>query len=163
VILASSGTTGRPKIIPLSHRNVLATCAALTERLHLSSGDRTLAVVPPWFGQGLSSTLAVTMYSGGSVICAPGLDVSRIADWLIRLQPTWYPAGSSSQARILNALGGAIDRHRLRFIRTAGESLPVGTREDLEAHFGVPLIEAYGLTEALGVTINPLPPGRRKP
>lgn len=161
VLIATSGTTGRPKIIPLRHRHVLASAAALASAQQLQPTDRALAIVPFWFGQGFVSTLVASLAVGGSVVCARAMMPEQFDHWLGVVQPTWYTAPPSMHAHLVAVTGDSRSTYTLRFIRAAGSVLSEDVRHALEARFGAPVIDVYGLTEALGLAATPFAPQPR--
>ena len=167
LVLHTSGTTSRPKIVPLLHRNVCATAENIRRTLRLEAGDRCLNVMPLFHIHGLMACVLSTLHAGGSVYCAPGFNALRIFGWLADADPTWYSAVPTMHQTIL-ARGGRnadiIARLRLRFIRSSSAALPSRVMAELEQLFGAPVVEAYAMTEAAHqMTCNPLPPAARKP
>lgn len=166
LILHTSGTTSRPKMVPLSHRNLRSTATAISETLRLSSEDVCLNVMPLFHIHGLVGVLLSSMNAGACVICTSGFDGERLAGWLSKLRPTWYSAVPTIHQSVLSVARSADKRlnHNLRLIRSSSSSLPPQVMADLEATFDVPVIESYGMTEAAHqMASNPLPPGERKP
>ncbi|MGK2915903.1 MAG: non-ribosomal peptide synthetase [Porticoccaceae bacterium] len=165
MILPTSGTTARPKIVPLSHANLVASVRSIIQHFGLSSADRCLNVRPLFHGNGLISTLLATISSGGSVVCMPGLDGDAFFDWVAQYQPTWYSLVPAMHQWVI--AHGALYRqkapnHRFRFLRSGAAPLAPTTLHSLEALMGAPVIEAYGMTERTPIAINPLPPALRK-
>ena len=128
--------------------------------------------MPLFHIHGLIAAVLATAAAGGSVVCAPGFNALRFFAWLAAVEPSWYTAvptmhqailtraARNAAARVAVTHGGA----RLRFIRSSSASLPPSVMADLEATFGAPVIESYGMTEAAHqMTSNPLPPRPRKP
>ncbi len=167
LILHTSGTTSRPKIVPLSQRNLIASAANIVRSLALTPADRCLNVMPLFHIHGLVAGVLSTLASGGSVACTPGFDAFNFFAWLDELKPTWYTAVPTMHQLILGRAARQADiiaRNRLRFLRSSSASLPPVVMEQIEAAFGAPMIEAYGMTEASHqMATNPLPPGERKP
>ena len=165
LILHTSGTTSRPKIVPLSHRNLCASARNIADTLGLNASDLCLNIMPLFHIHGLMAALVASLGAGGAVCAAPGFDALRFFAWLEETRPTWYTAVPAMHQTILRRADrnrATIDNARLRFIRSASSPLPHQTLAELEATFGVPVIEAYAMTEAAHqVTSNPLPPGRR--
>ncbi len=165
LLMQTSGTTSRPKLVPLTHRNLLVSALNNRATLRLSEDDRYLNIMPLFH---LHSLLLVvsTLLSGGSVIAAPAYEPGRFFGWLDELEPTWYSAAPTLHQAILAEASNNIDvlaRRPLRFIRSSAAPLPRPVMADLERVFQAPVIEAYGMTEApFPVTSNPLPPGNRK-
>ena len=167
LVLHTSGTTSRPKIVPLLHRNVCATASNIRETLSLSPEDRCLNVMPLFHIHGLMACVLATLGAGGSVYCTPGFNALKFFGWLDDCVPTWYSAvPTMHQAILARAARNAetVDRAELRFIRSSSASLPARVMAELEETFGAPVVEAYAMTEAAHqMTCNPLPPARRKP
>ena len=167
LILHTSGTTSRPKIVPLSHQNVCASAANIQRTLELSAADRCLNVMPLFHIHGLMAAVLAPLGVGGSIFCSPGFNVLRFYSWLDEARPTYYTAVPTMHQAILARAPRnreAIERAALRFIRSASASLPPQVMAELEETFGAPVVEAYAMTEAAHqMTCNPLPPAARKP
>ena len=167
LVLHTSGTTSRPKIVPLSHRNVFASAEHICETLYLKKGDRCLNVMPLFHIHGLIAAILASLYAGASVFCTPGFNGLRFFSWLEEAKPTWYTAVPTMHQMILSMAGrnqDIIDSNGLRFIRSSSASLPPQVMQRLEEVFGSPVVEAYAMTEAAHqMTCNSLPPGKRKP
>ena len=164
LLLSTSATTGRAKLVPLTHANLQAQCLQTARALELSNLDRLLSLMPLFHLQGILTFLA-QFYSGGCVICVPGFDAEQFLSWLEEFRPTWYTA-SPTMHRAIQTLLESRDLPtpcRLRFVRSIGAPLPPALIASLESTLSAPVIEGYGLTEVGAVTSNPLPPGRRKP
>ncbi|MFN0094927.1 MAG: AMP-binding protein [Dehalococcoidia bacterium] len=163
LVLQTSGTTGTPKTVPLSHGQLIASARNIAASLAVTPADRTLALMPLFHIHGIVASLLATLASGGSVACPPPFDAFRVSEWVAELSPTWYSAVPTVHQAILQrrAVGPS---HRLRFVRSSSAAMPDSVREGVEAMLGVPLVEAYGMTEAAHqIACNPLPPGIRKP
>ncbi|MER8630303.1 acyl--CoA ligase [Mesorhizobium opportunistum] len=167
LLLHTSGTTSRPKLVPLSHANIAASAAHIGATLGLTADDRCLNIMPLFHIHGLIAAVLSSLASGGSIYCTPGFNALRFFQWLGEARPSWYTAVPTMHQAILaraarntEALAGA----RLRFIRSSSASLPAQVMAELEATFGCPVIESYGMTEAAHqMASNRLPPGLRKP
>lgn len=165
LILHTSGTTSRPKMVPLTHRNVCASALNIAATLALTPSDRCLNVMPLFHIHGLMGCLLSSMAAGASVVCTPGFQAEAFLTWLRECQPTWYSAVPTihQAALALVQQQGNFER-TLRLIRSSSAAMPARVMADIEATFGVPVIEAYGMTEASHqMTSNPLPPAARKP
>jgi acyl-CoA synthetase (AMP-forming)/AMP-acid ligase II len=166
LVLHTSGTTARPKVVPLTHRNITASALHVARALALSTDDRSLAVMPLFHVHGLVAAMLAPLAAGGTVVCTPGASGgARVLEGLASSRATWYTAVPSMHQAIL---AGAIATGRvassLRLIRSASAPLPPHVQEAMEQTFGVPVIEAYGMTEAAHqIASNPLPPRPRKP
>jgi oxalate---CoA ligase len=162
LVLHTSGTTARPKIVPLSHRLLALSAATVAATLELTPRDRCLNVMPLFHIHGLVAALLSSLSAGASVICTPGFHAPSFERWLSELDPTWYTAVPTMHQAVLARQPSAATS--LRFIRSSSAPLPPRVHAELEEAFGVPVIEAYGMTEsAHQMTSNPLPPGVRKP
>ena len=167
LVLHTSGTTSRPKIVPLSHANLCASARHIGATLKLGAGDLCLNVMPLFHIHGLVAGVLSSLAAGAAVACTPGFNALRFYAWLDELKPTWYSAVPTMHQAILARAGrnaDAIARSRLRLIRSSSASLPPQVMAQLEETFGAPVIESYGMTEASHqMTSNPLPPAARKP
>jgi oxalate---CoA ligase len=167
LLLHTSGTTARPKLVPLTHANLCASAASVAASLSLNADDRGLAVMPLFHIHGLVASVLAPLSVGSSVVATPGFDGVRFLGWLSELQPSWYTAVPSMHMTVLDRLRrdpGAATAVALRFVRSSSAALPTAVLEGLEHAFGCPAIEAYGMTEAAHqMASNPLPPAGRKP
>lgn len=167
LILHTSGTTSRPKIVPLLQRNVSVSARNIARSLALTAEDRSLNVMPLFHIHGLVASLSASMAAGASVWCAPGYSALRIFAQIEDADPTWITAvPTMHQANLARAERHleTISRSRLRFLRSSSASLPAPVMEKLAATFGVPVIEAYGMTEAAHqMCSNPIEPGAQRP
>jgi oxalate---CoA ligase len=162
LVLHTSGTTARPKIVPLTHANLAASARHIGRTLGLGPPDVCLNIMPLFHIHGLMAAVLASVAAGGSVICTPGLTGFRFFTWLRDIRPTWYSAVPTMHQTLLDLaprFKDVIAGGRLRFIRSSSASLPAAVMSRLEEAFGVPVIEAYGMTEASHqMTSNPLPP-----
>ena len=167
LVLHTSGTTSRPKIVPLLHRNVCATAANIRRTLRLEPADRCMNMMPLFHIHGLMACVLSTLHTGGSVYCAPGFNALKVFGWFADCDPTWYSAvPTMHQAIVARAARNrvVVERMNLRFIRSSSAALPTRVMAELEDLFAAPVVEAYAMTEAAHqMTCNPLPPAPRKP
>jgi acyl-CoA synthetase (AMP-forming)/AMP-acid ligase II len=167
LVLHTSGTTSRPKIVPLSQRNVCASAGHIRDILRLTSADRGLSIMPLFHIHGLIGSVLSTLTAGGSVFCTPGFNALKFFAWMDEAKPTWYTAVPTMHQAILARAANnreTIARHPLRFIRSSSSSLPPQVLHELEQVFNAPVLESYGMTEASHqMTSNPLPPRPHKP
>ncbi|MBO0692357.1 MAG: AMP-binding protein [Acidimicrobiaceae bacterium] len=147
LVLHTSGTTSRPKIVPLRHRNLTASARNIAESLRLTPADRSLNVMPLFHIHGIMAGLLAPLSVGGSVICTPGFDAFGFHRWVDELKPTYYSAVPTMHQMVL-ARAPEPRRSTLRFVRSSSASLPPPVFESLRRLFDVPVIEAYGMTEA---------------
>jgi acyl-CoA synthetase (AMP-forming)/AMP-acid ligase II/acyl carrier protein len=167
LLLFTSGTTSRPKLVPLTQAGLCASARNIGRTLQLGPADRCLNVMPLFHIHGLIGGLLSSLAAGGSVVCTPGFSASDFFRWLEDFSPTWYTAVPTMHQAVLarHARLEAQPRFpRLRFIRSSSSALSPQVMAALEAAFDAPAIEAYGMTEAAHqMASNPLPPARRKP
>lgn len=167
LLLQTSGTTSRAKLVPLSHANLLASALHVAAVLELGPSDRCLSVMPLFHIHGIVACLLASMLAGGSVICSEPVPGDDLLELIRERRPTWL----SAVPTILQGLVGATPAagsppppHALRFLRSSSASLAPALAQRLEEVFGVPVIEAYGMTEAAHqICSNRLPPARRTP
>ncbi len=166
LVLHTSGTTSRPKIVPLRQRNLCRSAAGIAESLHLTAADCSLNVMPLFHIHGLLAGLLAPLSVGGSVAATEGFDAFRFFSQLRTLRPTYYTAVPTMHQMVLARSARHAGEARsagLRFVRSSSASLPAPVLDDLRELFGVPVIEAYGMTEATHqMCANPLPPGAAK-
>jgi acyl-CoA synthetase (AMP-forming)/AMP-acid ligase II len=166
LVLHTSGTTSRPKIVPLTHANLIASASNIVRTLNLTVDDCCLNVMPLFHIHGLAAAVLATIASGGSVFCTPGFNALKFFAWMEEARPSWYTAvPTMHQAILARASRNAeiIEANPLRFIRSSSASLPAPVLKELETTFDCPVIEAYSMTEAAHqMTSNQLPPGIRK-
>jgi oxalate---CoA ligase len=167
LVLHTSGTTSRPKIVPLTQRNVCASAAHIRESLSLTASDCCLNVMPLFHIHGLIAAVLATLGAGAQVFCTPGFNALKFFAWMDEAHPTWYTAVPTMHQAILARADRnreILQRNRLRFLRSSSASLPPQVMTALEETFGAPVVEAYGMTEAAHqMAANPLPPRERKP
>jgi acyl-CoA synthetase (AMP-forming)/AMP-acid ligase II len=166
LVLHTSGTTSRPKIVLLSHQNLIASARNIVRTLNLSPQDCCLNIMPLFHIHGLVAAILASLASGGSVFCTTGFNALKFFAWMEEGRPTWYTAVPTMHQAILARAPrntDILEANPLRFIRSSSASLPATVLEELEAIFGCPVIEAYSMTEAAHqMTSNQLPPGQRK-
>jgi acyl-CoA synthetase (AMP-forming)/AMP-acid ligase II len=167
MLLPTSGTTARSKIVPQRHVGMCASAYAHAAALALKETDRCLNVMPLFHGHGFHGTLVASLAAGASVVCTPGFDAERFSGWLTAFQPTWYTAVPTMHQAILAHARHSRERladSGLRFVRSSSASLPPSIFAELERAFEAPLIEWYGMTEVTSspIACNPLPPRQRK-
>lgn len=166
LVLHTSGTTSRPKIVPLTHTNILTSAHNVQSTLGLVQSDLCLNIMPLFHIHGLIGATLSSLIAGAGIVCSPGFNVSKFFGWLEEFRPTWYTAVPTIHQAILDAWSEhhkTIARCPLRFIRSCSSPLPPSVMVELENVFKVPVIESYGMTEAAHqMTSNPLPPREQK-
>lgn len=166
VMLHTSGTTARPKLVGLARDQLRQSIGAIKASLALGPQDRGLCVMPLFHIHGLMAGLCAPLAAGGSVVCTPGFDGLAFFRQLAEFRPSWYSAVPSMHRAILGRVphnGDIVAQSRLRFVRSSSAALPVGVLQALEQSFGCPVIEAYGMTEAAHqICTNALDAGGRR-
>lgn len=167
LILHTSGTTSRPKMVPLTHRNLCASATHIAGTLKLGNSDLCLNMMPLFHIHGLVGCILASLAAGGHILCTNAFAANRFPAWLNQWKPSWYSAvPTMHQAIVAHLKGGGLSpfENHLRFIRSSSAALPPSVMGDLEQIFQVPVIESYGMTEASHqMASNPLPPCARKP
>ncbi len=165
LLLPTSGTTGSPKIVPLSQANVCAGAANIVRAMNLGPGDRLLSLAQLHHIAGISLTLAA-LSAGGSVYCTPGFHAPDFFPWMEEADPTWLWVAPAMLHEIVGraaAYQEVLARSRLRLIRVGSAPLAERLRAEAEELLHVPVLENYGMTEAAPqIASTPLPPGKRK-
>ena len=167
LVLHTSGTTSRPKLVPLSQQNITASARNISESLSLTSEDRCLNIMPLFHIHGLIAAVLGSIHAGASISCTPGFNALKFFQWLEEVNPSWYTGVPTMHQGILARASrnqDIIDKVKLRFLRSSSASLPPQVMKQLEETFGAPVIEAYGMTEASHqMACNPLTEGSQKP
>lgn len=168
LILHTSGSTGRPKRVPLTHANLSISAQNVARTYELGPEDVSLCVMPLFHVHGLVASTLATLATGGTVLVPSKFN--PLSFWRIARdhRATWYSAVPTLHQLLLARTPAGAPRPEgaegLRFIRSCSASLAPQVMHDLEAAFGAPVLEAYGMTEAAHqMASNPLPPGARKP
>jgi acyl-CoA synthetase (AMP-forming)/AMP-acid ligase II len=163
LVLHTSGTTGRPKAVPLTHRNLLRTMKNIQATYELSPKDRTMLVMPLFHVHGLLAGFLAPLASGGSVIVPPKFSASEFWADFNQHEANWYTAVPTIHQILLRSPVPS-PKPNIRFIRSCSSPLSPKVFHELEETFGAPVLEAYAMTEASHqMTSNPLPPGKRMP
>src|SRR3954447_5772585 len=167
LLLHTSGTTSRPKLVPLTQANISASARNIGATLALTPADVCLNIMPLFHVHGLMAGVLASLAAGGQVCCTPGFNALRFFHWLEEVHPTWTTGVPTMHRAILGRAERnpeILARRRLRFIRSSSAQLRPRLMEQLEQTFQAPVIEAYGMTEAAHqMASNPLPPRERKP
>ena len=167
MVLHTSGTTSRPKIVPLSQANLAASARNIRDTLQFKATDCGLNIMPLFHIHGLIAGVLAPLAAGSQVFCTPGFNALRFFAWMDEAHPSWYTAVPTMHQTIVSRAPKSteiIARNPLRFLRSSSSSMPPQVIGELEAIFNAPLIEAYGMTEATHqMASNPLPPAVRKP
>lgn len=151
LLLHTSGTTARPKLVPITQSAFCLSAQSVAASLNLSARDVSLNVMPLFHVHGLVASLAASLSAGGGVWCSPGFSALHFRRWLEESGATWYSAVPSMHQAVLNrAMRGddALPAHNLRLIRSCSAPLMEATWRELESVFRAPVVQAYGMTEA---------------
>jgi acyl-CoA synthetase (AMP-forming)/AMP-acid ligase II len=164
LLLHTSGTTSRPKQVPLRHRNLLASAAAIVEHYQLGPGDVSYCVMPLFHVHGLVASTLSTLAADGTVVVPRQVIRRRFREHLRTYRVSWFSAGPTLHHMLLEHGGDdTADFPDLRFTRSCSSALSATLCERAERHYGVPMLEAYGMTEASHqIASNPVPPGQRR-
>ncbi|KAK4965635.1 hypothetical protein LTR66_012109 [Elasticomyces elasticus] len=163
LVLHTSGTTGRPKAVPLSHRNLTRTMKNIQQTYQLTPADRTMLVMPLFHVHGLLAGFLAPLLSGGSVIVPGAFSASSFWKNFNEYQANWYTAVPTIHQILLKS-PPPNPKPNIRFIRSCSSPLSPKTFHELEKIFDAPVLEAYAMTEAAHqMTSNPLPPAKRQP
>jgi acyl-CoA synthetase (AMP-forming)/AMP-acid ligase II len=164
LVLHTSGTTSRPKRVPLSHANLMTSTRNVAETYDLTQEDVSFCVMPLFHVHGLVASTLATLYTGGTIVVVPQFNPLSFWTTVDTHKVTWYSAVPTLHQMLLaRAREKPKGAENLRFIRSCSAALAPKTMEELESKFGAPVLEAYGMTEAAHqMSSNPLPPGIRK-
>jgi len=166
LVLHTSGTTSRPKIVPLTQKNILASTANLVRTLRLNPEDKCLNVMPLFHIHSFVVSLAV-LISGGTLVCVPVFVADEFFAWLDLYRPTWYTAAPTIHLAILKEAENnqnILEKIKLKMIRSSSAPMSKEVILKLEEIFKAPVLESYGMTEAaLQITSNQFLPEKRKP
>ena len=158
LVLHTSGTTSRPKIVPLRQSNVCASARNIRSSLAFTAADRGLNIMPLFHIHGLIAGILAPLSAGGQVSCTPGFNALKFFGWMSEVRPTWYTAVPTMHQAILARASrntDVIKANPLRFIRSSSSSMPPQVMRALEDAFGAPLIEVRGDNVMSGYENNP--------
>ncbi|MCY4654720.1 MAG: acyl--CoA ligase [Dehalococcoidia bacterium] len=165
LFLHTSGTTSRPKGVPLTHANLLASLKNIGDTYALTPDDIAMVVMPLFHVHGLIGVALSTLSTGGSIVVPSRFSASRFWHEQSSTGATWYSAVPTiHQILLMRADDDDAPYESFRFIRSCSAALAPSVFNDLESRFGAPVLEAYGMTEASHqMASNLLPPGSRRP
>jgi acyl-CoA synthetase (AMP-forming)/AMP-acid ligase II len=165
LFLHTSGTTSRPKGVPLTDRNLMNSIRNIVATYALTPDDTSLIVMPLFHVHGLLGATLSTLHSGGTVVIPSRFSAGTFWEQVATHRATWYSAVPTIHQILLGrADADRAPRQGLRFIRSCSSALAPAVFAQLEDRFGAPVLEAYGMTEAAHqMASNPQPPGVRKP
>jgi acyl-CoA synthetase (AMP-forming)/AMP-acid ligase II len=165
LLLHTSGTTSKPKTVPLSQSNLAYSARTIVATYALDRDDISYCVMPLFHIHGLVAATLAALAAGGTVVVPAKFSATTFWDDVITSGATWYTAVPTIHHVVLATTQDGRQRgHRLRFVRSCSSTLPPPLWRRFEAAVGVPLVEAYGMTEASHqMTANLLPPAERRP
>jgi acyl-CoA synthetase (AMP-forming)/AMP-acid ligase II len=168
LLLHTSGTTSRPKQVPLLHRNLLASARAIARHYTLGPEDVSYCAMPLFHVHGLVASTFAALLAGGHVVVPTRFTPQRLLAHLEPYGATWLSAGPTIHQMVLEradrARASAPLATGLRFLRACSSALSPALMARLEQRFEAPVLEAYGMTEASHqIASNPLPPAARRP
>jgi len=164
VCLTTSGSTGEPKGVILTERQIAWTAEQIHVGHRLTPQDRGLTVLPFFHVNAPVVSLCASLMAGSTVVIARRFSRRRFWSWIEQYGITWASIVPTILAILLETEKPAFLPGTLRFVRTASAPLPAADLLAFEARFGIPVIETYGLSEAASqIVANPVPPGRHKP
>jgi oxalate---CoA ligase len=162
LLLHTSGTTSRPKQVPLLQRNLTAQARSIATHYELTESDVSFCAMPLFHVHGLVASTLAQLAAGGTVVVPRRFSPRRFHAQAPAHGVTWLSAGPTLHQMILEHATGPLSS--LRFLRSCSSALPVQLMRDVEDRYQVPIVEAYGMTEATHqMTSNPLPPAVRRP
>jgi acyl-CoA synthetase (AMP-forming)/AMP-acid ligase II len=164
LILHTSGTTSRPKQVPLLQRNLMASSRTIAGHYMLGNEDVSFCGMPLFHVHGLVASVFSTLAAGGTVVLPRRLSPRRFWQQAREHGITWLSAGPTLHQMILEKVDDEAPPETLRFVRSCSSAVSPALIERGEQVYGAPMLEAYGMTEASHqVASNPLPPARRVP
>lgn len=162
LLLHTSGTTSHPKQVPLLHRNLVASSRAIAEHYALSPDDVSFSVMPLFHVHGLVASVLGQLAAGGTVIAPRRLAGGPFWSSLAGANVTWFSGSPTLLTMLLDQRPDEWAAPSLRFVRSCSAALSSDLFERVERELSVPLLQAYGMTEASHqISSNPLPPARR--
>jgi oxalate---CoA ligase len=165
VLLSSSGTTGTPKIVPLSERQLLAVAGRVAAHHRLGPDELGYSPLPLFHVNAQVVGLLSTLVAGGGLVIDRRFHRTDFWALLASWKVTWLNAVPAVLAILADAVGpDEATAERVRFARSASAPLPAPVQARFERRCGVSVLETYGMTEAASqVTANPLDPEARRP
>ena len=164
LLITTSGTTAKPKVLPILQNDLIDSIRRQVQVLRFTPADRCLGVAPMFTTSGIRRSVLGMMVAGGSIVCPVEFDAGQFLDFVKQFKATYYSAGPATHLALLQAheRNGPIPAGSLRFVWSGATTLPADVQQRLESLLGVPVVQAYGMSEAGLVAINPLPPGIRR-
>jgi acyl-CoA synthetase (AMP-forming)/AMP-acid ligase II len=162
ILLHTSGTTSRPKQVPLLQRNLVASARSMTRHYRLTPEDVSYVAMPLFHVHGLVASTLAALLAGGTVVVPRRLAPRRFWQQVEEHGVTWVSAGPTIHHMLIER-AEPVRASRLRFTRSCSSALSAELMARCEEAYGVPMLEAYGMTEASHeMAANPLPPAERR-
>ena len=163
LLMYTSGTTGKPKGVMLSHANLLAAGRFISTGHEIDGNDSGLCVLPIYHINGMCVTVMGTIVSASTLVIPHKFSVNSFWKIIAKFKCSWFSAVPTQFSYILNYEETPEDISSLRFARSASAPLSPDIHKKFEKRFNIPIIETMGLTETGSqITTNPMPPGERK-
>jgi acyl-CoA synthetase (AMP-forming)/AMP-acid ligase II len=164
LLLHTSGTTSRPKQVPLLQRNLMASARTIAAHYALGPTDMSYVAMPLFHVHGLVASVFGAFAAGGAAIVPRRFSPQRFWSQARAHDVSWFSAGPTLHQLILDKQGAETAPATLRFTRSCSSAMSPALMQRVEDIYGVPLLEAYGMTEASHqMASNPLPPEPRLP
>jgi acyl-CoA synthetase (AMP-forming)/AMP-acid ligase II len=164
LLMYTSGTTGKPKGVLLTHANLAANAHAISAEHGLTPDDRVLAVLPLYHINAFAVTMLAPLAHGGSLAMPPKFSAARFWDQAAQTDCTWINVVPTIVSYLLEGPAPPHEQTaRIRFCRSASAALPPEHLRAFERKFGIGIIETMGLTETVAPSFsNPLAATQRK-
>lgn len=165
LLMYTSGTTGVPKGVVLTHNNLISNAVTISAEHKLTAADRVLGSLPLFHINGLVVTVLTPLIHGGSVAMTPRFSVASFWDYVKKYQCTWINGVPTIIAYLLNEAASEKeqDLQHVRFCRTASAALSPDHLTAFQERFGINIIETMGLTETAAPAFsNPYDPEQRR-
>jgi acyl-CoA synthetase (AMP-forming)/AMP-acid ligase II len=166
LFLHTSGTTSRPKGVPLTHANLMASIRNISAHYKLTPDDVGLVVMPLFHVHGLMGATLSSLYAGATIVVPSRFSAQAFWPLVQAHRVNWYSAVPTIHQILVSRADSdnAPKNPGFRFIRSCSAALAPATLAQMEARFSAPVLEAYAMTEASHqMTSNPLPPAIHKP
>lgn len=150
LLMYTSGTTGQPKGVVLSHKSVVSGGEYTSRAHHLAADDRVMCALPLYHINGQIVTAVAPIVHGGSVVMPHRFSVTTYWETVVAHRCTWINVVPTIIAYLLNApdpRDSGLDLGAIKFCRSASAPLPPELHRAFEEKFGISIIETFGMTE----------------